>query len=104
MDEVDGQAVERRAELRDSAQRRLAAPPVVARAPIIDQRTHLRERHVLRPIIDRLALGPARVRQPLFQVVERGLRSAIPEPADSASALCRCGRRLKLKFLPFYSH
>ena len=50
----------------------LTAPPVVTRAPIVDQRTHLRVRDALRSIIDRLALRPARARQPPLHVVQRG--------------------------------
>src|SRR5205823_1826851 len=99
--EVDSQAVDLGAELRDVVEPRLQSPPVVAGAPVVAEFLDIRERHPLRPIGDRLALGPASPPEPVAQVVElrlgnldteRGDLSRHSRAQDTAVALSRVGR------------
>ena len=62
VDEVDVHAVDRRHELRQGVELGFGLSPVVAGAPILDERLELRELYALRLVIDRLPVGPARVR------------------------------------------
>lgn len=57
---------------KERVQPRLARAPVVAVSPVVAQRLPPRQRRALTPIVHRLPLGPARARQPLALVVERG--------------------------------
>ena len=86
--EVNVEAVDLGAILVEAVQRRLAAPPVVARPPVLHERAQLGERHALRPIRDRLAFRPARVRQALPQIVEGALRRVIAEGSDGGTRGC----------------
>ncbi len=53
--EMNAKSVDRRSVLSEAVERLLAAPPVVIRAPVVDKRAKLCERHPLRPVIDHLA-------------------------------------------------
>ena len=84
MNEVNVHAVDRRHELRQGVELGLGLSPVVAGAPILDERLELRELYALRLVIDRLPVGPARVRDALAKVVERRLRHLNLEGPDRA--------------------
>ena len=60
VNEVDIEAVDLGHELRQGIQLRFRLPPVVAGAPILDERLDLRELYALRLVTDRLRIGPAR--------------------------------------------
>lgn len=72
----------------EAIERPLAAPPVVARVPILQQAAKLLDRRALRPILDRFVLRPARVCQTSLQILERALRRAIGKRIDLAAGLC----------------
>jgi hypothetical protein len=57
---MDVHAVDRRDELGQGVQPGLRLPPVVGRAPILDERPDLRELDALRLVVDRLPVRPAR--------------------------------------------
>ena len=59
VDEVDVDAVDRRDELRPGVQLRLGLAPVVVRAPVADELLQLGQPRALRPIGNRLPVGPA---------------------------------------------
>ena len=61
---MDAEAVDLGPELAELVELRLAAPPVVAVAPVRAQRLHLGQGRALRPVVDRLALRPARAVKP----------------------------------------
>ena len=63
VDEVDVEVVDARRELRPHVHPFLGGAEVVLVAPVLRQVLHERERDALRPVVDRLALGPARVPQ-----------------------------------------
>ena len=58
VDEVDVEPVDLGHEVRQAVQLRLAPAPVVVRRPVAGELLHGRERHALRVVVDRLALGP----------------------------------------------
>ena len=70
--DVDAQAVELGAELRERVEPLLAAAPVVLLRPVAAELLHVRERDALRPVVDRLRLGPAGP----GQAITRSARSA----------------------------
>src|SRR5690606_37347447 len=79
--EVDPQAVDRRAELADRGEPVLEPPPVVAGAPVVDYLDEVGERDTLVPpvaagALDRLGLREPGRRQPGAQVVEFGIGGA----------------------------
>jgi len=86
--EVDVEAVDRRAVLIKSVQHRLAAAPVVVGPPVVHERAQLGERHALRPVADRLAFRPARPCQTLPQVIESALRRVVGERRDRGIREC----------------
>src|SRR5580704_9260170 len=61
VDEVNTKPVDARAEMRKRICARFEAPPVIPIPPVRDECSGLVERHTLRPVADRLALGVARV-------------------------------------------
>jgi hypothetical protein len=58
VDEMDIEPVDLGDELRQRVELRLAPPPVVVARPVARELLHQRERHALRIVGDRLALGP----------------------------------------------
>ena len=74
VNEVNVHAIDRRHELRQGVELGLGLAPVVAGAPILDERLELRELYALRLVIDRLPVGPARLRDAMAEVVERFIR------------------------------
>jgi hypothetical protein len=58
VDEMDVEPVDLGDEVRYGVQLRLACAPVVVGAPVARELLHRRERHALRIVGDRLALGP----------------------------------------------
>ena len=84
MNEVDVHAVDRRHELRQGVELGFGLSPVVAGAPMLDERLELRELYALRLVIDRLPVGPARVRDAAAEVLERRLRHLNCERPDRA--------------------
>ena len=91
MDEVDVQAVDLGAELREGINPRFALAPIISVAPIGHQRLKPRERHTLGPIIYRLAFRPPRCREAAFEVIKFGLRHGDGKGCDEAqSRTCRC--------------
>ena len=94
VDEVDVQPVDLGQEVRQAVQLGLASAPVVVRRPVAGELLHGRQRHALRVIVDRLALGPARRVDPPAQVVELRLGEADLELVDVGAAArgdVRCG-------------
>ena len=73
-------------ELRQGVQLRFRLSPVVAGAPILDERLELRELYALRLVIDRLPVGPARRGDAPAKVVELLLRDVDAEGADRVAA------------------
>ena len=82
VEEVDAEAVELGAELRERVEARLGRPPVVLRRPVRAQLLHVRERDALRPVVDGLGLGPAGASQPLPEVDEILVRDVDAERHD----------------------
>ena len=82
MEEMDVEPVDRREIIGQRIQPRLDAAPVIVVAPIGRQFLRIGERDALIPVVDRFLLGPARPRQPVFQIVERRLRHIDGEAAD----------------------
>ena len=88
--EVDAEPVDLGAELREPVERGFSGPPVVVVGPVPAQLLRVRERDPLRPVVDRLGLGPARAAQALGQVVQLGLRYVDGERRDVGGH--RCGQ------------
>ena len=82
VEEVDVDPVDGRLELRPGVQLRLGPPPVVVRAPVPKELLHLGQLRPLRPIGNRLPVGPARRRDALAQVDEILFRNVYAEGAD----------------------
>src|SRR3954470_2335830 len=82
MDEVDVEPVDLGDEIRKGAEPGLAPAPVVIGGPVASEVLHEGERHALRVVVDRLALGPPRRLDAPAQVVEIGVREADLELAD----------------------
>ncbi len=80
--EVNAQPVDLGAVLAERVQHRLAAAPVVIGAPVVDECAHAVERCALRPVVDRLAIGPARGGEPAAKVVEIGFADVQREGMD----------------------
>jgi hypothetical protein len=72
VEEMDVEPVDARHRRIERVQLRFVRAPVVAVPPMVAQRPRPRQRRALAPIVHRFAIGPACVRQPLAQVVERG--------------------------------
>ena len=68
--EMYPEAVDRRLELREAVEARLARAPVILVAPICGDLLRVGERRSLRPVVNALALGPSRLAQPALEVVE----------------------------------
>ena len=71
-------------ELRQRVQLRFRLPPVVAGAPILDERLELCELYALRLVIDRLPVGPARRGDALAEIDKRFFRDLNLEAAGSS--------------------
>src|SRR5581483_8308034 len=89
VEEVDAEAADMRAELRDRVERRLRAPPVVALAPVRDELAEVREVGPLGPAGAGDLVGEARAREPLAEVGEDGVGDGDPEGFDPHGALLR---------------
>ena len=90
VDEVDVEPVDLGDELRQGVQFRLALAPVVVGPPVARELLHHRERHALRVVGDRLALGPpGRVDAPA-QLGELLLRKTDLKRANSGVAAAVC--------------
>ena len=85
--ELDVQPVDLGDELRQRVERRLDLAPVVAGAPVLDERAQLRQLDALRPVADGLLVGPARRVHPPAKLVDLLLGDVDVEGAD------RCGAR-----------
>ena len=70
MQEMDIEAINLRLELAQRIKARLTAPPVIACALIVDQRSHLVALGALRPVLDQFRLRPAGAFQAITQVVQ----------------------------------
>ena len=70
MEEVDVAPVDLRHELRPGVQLRLALLPVVVRAPVPDELLQLVQPRTLRPIGNRLPVGPPRCRYASAEIDE----------------------------------
>ena len=84
VNEVNVHAVDRCHELRQGVELGLGLSPVVAGAPILDERLELRELYALRLVIDRLAIRPPCFRDAPAKVIERRLRHLSFEGPDRA--------------------
>ena len=71
--EVDVEVVDPGRRRIERVQAGLARTPVVGVPPVLAQRLQSRHRRALAPVVDRLPIGPAGARQPLTQIVERGV-------------------------------
>src|SRR5262249_26073900 len=78
-------------ELRKGVELRLRLPPVVVRLPVARQLFHCRQLRALRPISDRLLVGPACRRQASTEVDERLFRNLDAKGADRL-IFSRCRR------------
>src|SRR5260370_4448367 len=83
LDEVDVDPVDRRDEVRQGVQPRLALAPVVLAPPVARELLHRRERHALRLIRHDLLVRPPRRRYAAFEVGELLVREVDAEGADS---------------------
>src|SRR5260370_25517517 len=70
MQEVDADAIEGGAELRESVEPGFDSAPVVIARSIVADFLHVLERNPLRPIRNGLRVGPAGGTQALFQILE----------------------------------
>src|SRR6266540_2747578 len=68
VDEVDSEPVDLRAELWPRVKPAFRSPPVVSRGPVAADLLEVGEWHPLRPVIDRLRVGPSGAPQPFAQV------------------------------------
>jgi hypothetical protein len=91
--ELDVQPVDLGDELRQRVHRRLDLAPVVAAAPVLDERAQLRQLDTLRPVADSLLVRPPRRPHAPPKLVDLLLRDVDPEGADR-SGVGHCGRRL----------
>ena len=82
MDEMNVQPVDLGHEVREGVELRLALAPVVVGRPVAGECLHRRQRHALRVVGDRLAIGPARRCDPATHVVHRLLRDVDLEGSD----------------------
>ena len=80
--EVDVEAVDGCLILAPIVQHRLAAAPVVAVTPVIDQRLDLGERGALGPVVDCLRVRPAGLVDAAVEVLEVRLRDGEGEGGD----------------------
>ena len=88
MDEMDGNIVDHRAEMRKGIHRGFVGAPVVVVDPIIDQFAHIGEVGSGLPIaVVANFLRPAGARQPLRQVIQIGLRNVDVKGMDSVGHL-----------------
>ncbi len=92
VNEVDVDAVDVGDELRQGIQLRLGLAPVVVRAPITHQLLEFCELYALRPIIDRLSVGPSRGRDASAQVEEGRFRNVDRERPDRVAFAGLVGR------------
>ena len=95
VNEVDVDAVDLGHELRLRIQLRFRLSPVVAGAPILDERLDLGELYPLRLIVDRLAVGPARRRDAPAQLIKFLLWDIGGERTDRGVSNCRCTQRCR---------
>ena len=86
MEEVDIHTVDLGDELAGGVQPRLTRPPIVVVPPVIDEIAQGSKRHALRPIVHRLAFGPAGRVDPTVQVIEVGLGDRQREGANFGHA------------------
>jgi len=69
VNEVDAERVDLGPKLREAIEKSFGTSPVILLLPIGHERLQAIQRDTLRPIGNRLALGPARFREAAFQVV-----------------------------------
>src|SRR3546814_17785604 len=84
MRELDVEPVDFGDELGLRVDLRLDLPPVVAGAPVLDERAELCQLDALRPVVDGLLIGPARRADAPAQIGERLFRNVHPEWAARA--------------------
>ena len=98
VDEVDVEPVDLGQEVRQGVQLRLAPSPVVVGRPVARELLHGRERHALRVVVDRLALGPPGRLDAPAQLGELRLVEADLELANGrgSPAVPSCGHLLLL--------
>ena len=82
MQEMDVEAVDGGLVLAPIVQHRLAAAPVVAVTPVIDQRLDLGERGALGSVVDCLRVGPAGLVDAAVEVLKFRLRDGEGEGGD----------------------
>jgi len=92
--ELDVQPVDLGDELRQRVERRLDLAPVVAVAPVFDERAQLRQLDTLGPVADGLLVGPARRPHAPPELVDLFLRNVDPEGADRRG-VGHCGRLVR---------
>ena len=80
--EVDVEAVDLGAELREAVQPGLARPPVVVLQPVPAQFAGVVQRYPLGPVAHRGRLGPPGPAQPLPEILQLGLRNVDQERGD----------------------
>ena len=86
MEEMNVEPIDLGDELPQSVEPRLASPPVIARAPIGGEILQHGQRRTLRPVVDRLALGPTGRVEPAVKVVDLVLRDRERERTDIGHA------------------
>src|SRR5882724_7900238 len=79
---MDGQAVDRRAELRKAVDFLLAAPPLVVLGPVPAELLEIRQRHTLRPVRHRGRFGPPGSTEAVTQVREIRIGDLDPKRCD----------------------
>ena len=80
--EMHVEPVDRREIIGQRVQPRFDRAPVIAALPIGGEFLCIGKRNALVPVAHRFLFGPARARQPVFEVVERRLRHIDREAAD----------------------
>jgi hypothetical protein len=89
VDEVDTEPIDHRAELRQRIQPRLGGTPVVSVGPVAAEVLQIGEWDALRPVLDRLALGPSCALQPRAEVLELSLGDLDAELRHLVRHRCR---------------
>src|SRR5580704_15137020 len=70
VDEVDPDAVQGRAKLRERVQRPFRAPPIIVPSPVVRERADLCQRYTLGPVRYRFLVRPASSGKFLFEIVQ----------------------------------
>src|SRR5260370_21353132 len=82
VDEVDPDAVQGRAKLRERVQRPFRAPPIIVPSPVVRERADLCQRDPLRPVRYRFLVRPASSGKFLFEIIQCCLRYIDLERSD----------------------